>query len=88
MRYLVIERFRHGARPVYERFAAAGRQLPVGLSYVESWVTSDLARCYQLMDADDESCFADWIRQWEDLVEFEIVPVLTSAEARQRVLGG
>jgi len=33
--------------------------------------------------ADDASLFAAWTNPWKDLVEFEIVPVRTSAEAVQ-----
>jgi hypothetical protein len=31
---MVIERYRSGPRPVYERAAAEGRMLPEGLEYV------------------------------------------------------
>ena len=42
MRYMVIERFVHGARPVYERAAEQGRMLPRGLVYVDSWIDENL----------------------------------------------
>jgi uncharacterized protein DUF3303 len=29
----------------------------------------------------DPALFAAWTRRWDDLVSFEIVPVVTSAEA-------
>ena len=35
---MVIEHFTHGPQPVYERAARAGRMLPEGLVYVDSWV--------------------------------------------------
>ena len=38
--YMVVERFVHGARPVYERAAERGRLLPEGLVYVEAGWTS------------------------------------------------
>jgi hypothetical protein len=87
MRYLVIEKFVHGPRAVYDRFAAQGRQLPPGLHYVESWITDDLSRCFQLMETDDPALLDVWIERWSDLAEFEVVGVLRSDEARQRVLG-
>ena len=86
MRYMVIETFRQGARPVYERARDRGRMLPDGLEYVESWVASDLRRCFQLMETDDPSLFERWTAQWSDLAEFEIVPVLASAEAAAAAL--
>jgi hypothetical protein len=86
MLYMVIENFRDGdARPVYRRFAEQGRLAPPGLAYVASWVTDDLRRCYQVMECDDRSLLDEWIARWRDLVDFEVVPVLTSAEAAAAV---
>ena len=84
---MVVERFLHGPRPVYERAAGQGRMLPSGLEYVDSWVDERLDRCFQLMETDDPSLFDRWIASWRDLAEFEIVPVVSSAEASARALG-
>ena len=82
MLYMVVERFRNGdAVPVYRRFRAQGRLAPEGLRYVGSWVTKDLGACYQIMECDDPALLAQWMARWEDLVEFEVIPVITSAEA-------
>lgn len=87
MRYMIVEHFRNGdAVPVYERFRARGRLAPEGLSYIDSWVTSDLQRCYQIMECEDPQLLQQWIGAWEDLVEFEVHPVMSSAEAASRVL--
>ena len=85
---MVIERFVHGARPVYERAAERGRMLPEGLVYVDSWIDESLERCFQLMEADDPALFDEWIANWNDLGEFEVVPVIGSAEASARALRG
>lgn len=88
MLYLVIEHFHHGdPAPVYHRFRDQGRLAPDGLRYVASWVTTDLARCYQVMECDDRALLDAWIARWADLVTFEVVPVVTSAEAARAVLG-
>ena len=84
VKYMVIERFRRGAAPVYERAADKGRMLPEGLSYVDSWVDERLHRCFQLMEADDAGLFDQWTARWNDLVEFDIVPVIDSREAGTR----
>ena len=84
---MVVERFREGARPVYERAAERGRMLPPGLAYVDSWVDEHLDRCFQLMETEDPTLFDRWITSWSDLAEFEVVPVLSSAEAAKRALG-
>jgi hypothetical protein len=86
MLYMVIETFTHGARPVYERTRSRGRMLPPGLNYVDSWVDEqNLDRCFQLMETDDASLFEVWLPEWRDLGEFEVVPVIGSAEAAARV---
>jgi hypothetical protein len=85
MLYMVIEHFRNGdPAPVYRRFREQGRLAPEGLRYVASWVTRDLKHCYQVMETDDPALLAEWTSRWEDLVDFEIVPVVTSAEAASR----
>ena len=81
MLYMVIEDFRGDPVPVYRRFREQGRLAPEGLRYVNSWVTRDLLRCYQVMECDDPALLEQWMAQWRDLVEFECIPVLTSAEA-------
>jgi hypothetical protein len=87
--YLIVEHFRGGnPRPVYERFRERGRLAPEGLRYVSSWVTDDLSRCYQVMECDDRALLDAWIAAWVDLVDFDVIPVVTSAEASARVLGG
>jgi Protein of unknown function (DUF3303) len=87
MRYMLIERYTAGARAVYERAAAKGRMLPDGLRYIDSWVVDDgnLDRCFQLMETDDPSLFEVWRSRWHDLGDFEVYPVITSAEAASRV---
>lgn len=83
---MIVEHFRRGdAAPVYARFRARGRLAPEGLRYVNSWVTDDLARCYQVMETDDRALLDVWLDAWSDLVEFEVHPVITSAEAAARV---
>lgn len=85
--YMIIERYRNGdSIPVYRRFREHGRLASEGLEYVSSWVTPDLTTCYQVMCTPDPSLLDAWIANWEDLVEFEVVPVVTSAEAAARAV--
>jgi hypothetical protein len=84
---MVIETYRHGAAPVYARAAERGRMLPPGLVYVESWIEErNLDRCFQLMETDEPRLFDEWVASWSDLVDFEIVPVISSQDAAGRVL--
>jgi hypothetical protein len=79
MLYMVIERFKD-APAIYRRFQEKGRMMPDGLEYVASWINVDLTICWQLMRTDNDALFQQWIDNWKDLMDFEIVPVRTSAE--------
>jgi len=86
MQFFIVERFRGGdPAPVYRRFRDRGRLAPDGLRYVNSWVATDLTTCYQVMECDDRSLLDQWIANWSDIVEFEVTPVITSAEAAAAV---
>ncbi len=86
MLFMVIERFRNrDAVAVYRRVRERGRAMTHGIQYVSSWVETNWDRCFQLMEAGDVRHFEPWIALWADVVEFEIVPVITSAEARERI---
>ena len=86
MLYMIIENFAGGdPLPVYRRFRDKGRMAPEGLTYVSSWVTTDLSRCFQLMECDDPSLLDQWLAAWRDLGTFEVIPVITSAQAVERV---
>ncbi|HZN03654.1 MAG TPA: DUF3303 family protein [Candidatus Polarisedimenticolia bacterium] len=86
MLFMVIERFRKGQAPaVYRRFRDRGRMAPESVRYVVSWVDLEFQRCFQVMEAPSEADLKAWTDNWDDLVEFEIVPVRTSAEAAQAI---
>jgi hypothetical protein len=86
MHFMVIERFRQGARPVYERFERDGRLMPeTGIEFVASWVSADLQRCFQVMECDDITLLQAWVANWEDLTEFEIVPVVSGSRVGDAV---
>jgi hypothetical protein len=84
--YMVVERFKNkDAVAVYRRFHDSGRMAPEGLVYVSSWVDDKLERCYQLMEANDPRLLDEWMANWDDLVDFEVYPVITSSEAVTRM---
>ena len=82
--YMVVERFKD-APAVYRRFREHGRMMPEGLSYVSSWVDDKFERCYQVMETDDRRLLDEWMANWADLMDFDVVPVITSAQARERM---
>jgi hypothetical protein len=87
MPFMVIERFRDNDMvPIYQRLREKGRSLPQGPDYVDSWVEAGFSRCFQLMRCDDLRLIQTWILEWRDCgATFEIVPVVTSADARAAV---
>ena len=86
MLYMVVEHFKHqDPVPVYRRYRDQGRLAPEGLAYVSSWVDAKLERCFQLMQTDDRALLDAWIAAWDDLVDFEVYPVLSSNEAAEQV---
>ena len=81
MLFMVIEHFKNGdPRPVGDRFRRNGRMLPDGVAYLASWIDSPNSRCFQILEASDLESLDPWIAAWSDLVDFEVVPVQTSAE--------
>lgn len=81
MLYMVLEKFKGGdANKVGARFKEKGRMLPEGVAYLASWIDAAHMRCYQVMESRDAELLKAWTSGWEDLVEFEIFPVVTSAE--------
>jgi len=83
---MIIENFRGGDPvPVYRRFRDRGRLAPEGLRYVSSWVTQDLTRCYQVMECEDRALLDQWMANWRDVTDFEVISVMTSAEAAASV---
>lgn len=81
MLYMILEDFKGDPVPVYRRFRDQGRQAPEGLRYLGSWVTRDLQRCYQVVECDHADLLQQWIDRWKDIVDFEVIPVVTSSEA-------
>jgi hypothetical protein len=85
---MVIEHFKEGAAPeIYRRFREKGRMMPDGLDYVSSWIDHNFKVCWQIMQTEDAALFPRWIENWNDLMEFEIVPVRASAEAVELMTG-
>ena len=86
MLFMVIERFKNrSSLEVYRRFQEKGRMMPEGLKYIDSWIEASFERCFQLMECDDPRLFQEWILQWQDLVEFEVIPVVPSKETTEVV---
>lgn len=82
MLFMVVEHYTRGPGPVYARVAERGRMLPDGLRYLNSWVVAGtLDTCFQLMETDDAALFEAWVPNWQDLVTFDIYPVVSSAQA-------
>jgi len=86
MQFMVIEKFKNrDPKPIYRRLRDQGRAQPEGLRYIGSWIEANFDRCFQLMECDNARLLQQWIAAWSDLMEFEIVPVVPSAEVREAI---
>jgi hypothetical protein len=84
MLFMVIEKFKNqDGKAVYAKLRDSGRALPDGLKFISSYVSADLSRCFQLMEADDVTLFQRWIADWQEVVEFEVVPVVEGKATRE-----
>lgn len=83
---MIIEKFQPGkVKEMYKRFEEKGRMLPAGVNYVNSWIDEEVTICYQVMESVSKEKLQEWIIKWNDLVDFEVIPVITSAEAKEKV---
>ncbi len=68
MLFMVIETFPAGAvLPIYRHLNTQGRGLPDGVEYIDSWITADFRRCFQLMRTDNVALLQRWVLHWEGL---------------------
>ena len=87
MLYMVIEHYHAGKlKDLYQRFDEKGRMLPDGVKYINSCINEVITVCYQLMESDSLDKLNEWISNWNDIVDFELVPVISSSEAKNRVM--
>jgi len=88
MQYMIIEKFKKGkVTEIYSRFDQKGRLMPEGLTYINSWIDENVEICFQLMETNSIELLHEWINNWNDLADFEIVPVISSAQAKAKTLG-
>jgi hypothetical protein len=84
--YIVLERFKTpGGLDVYRRAKDLGRLMPEGLEYVSSWVDLEFTRCFQLMKTENRDLLEQWVSRWNDLVDFEVIPIQTSQQAMESI---
>lgn len=86
MLFMVIEHFDQArVKETYARFHERGRMMPEGLTYIDSWISADFARCFQVMQCDDVTKLQEWVLAWGDLARFEIVPLARSKDTAAAV---
>ena len=87
MLYMVIEKFRPGkVKSLYERLEREGRFIPEGVTFINSWVDMDLKVCYQVMESESREKLQQWMDNWEGYCDWEVIPVMTSLEAKFKAL--
>jgi hypothetical protein len=86
MLFMIIEKFHPGkVKALYERFEQKGRLLPDGVHYVNSWIDEKVSICFQVLESNTRREILQWISHWSDLADFEIIPVITSAQAKEKI---
>jgi Protein of unknown function (DUF3303) len=89
MLYMVIETFHpHQVKELYQRVEEKGRLLPPGVQYINSWIDEDIKTCYQVMESETKEKLLEWVDHWIDLADFQVIPVLTSAQAKEKAKEG
>lgn len=84
---MIVEKFRPGkVKELYKRFDEKGRLMPEGVTYINSWIDEKVEVCFQLMEAESMEKLQEWMDAWSDLCEFEVFPVISSADAKQKAL--
>jgi hypothetical protein len=56
-----------------------------GLTYVPSWVSEKLGRCYQLLETEDRALLEQGMANWSDLVDFEVETIISFKEAADKI---
>ena len=87
MLFMVIEKDTD-KEAVYKRFREKGRMMPEGVSYVNSWVAADGNTCYQINEAQSEELLQEWASNWNDVTDFEFIPVISSQEMSAKMAKG
>lgn len=87
MLYMVIEKYKD-KEAVYKWFHEKGRMMPDGVRHVNSWVAADGNTCYQINESESEELLHEWASNWNDVTEFEFIPVISSKEMSAKMAGG
>ena len=79
--YMIIENYKLGkTEEIYHRFSEHGRMLPSGVEFVQLGRRKSY-KCYQIMKSESVEKLQEWIDNWKDLVDFDVIPVINSEEA-------
>ena len=77
MHFMIIWTFRpEHSNDAIGRFSETGALPPEGIEMVSRWHDVAGRRGFAVARTDDASALARWTRQWNDLLEFEVIPVV------------
>ena len=63
------------------RFLETGAPPPEGVKLLHRWFTASHSQGFMLVETDDASHLFRWTSEWADLIDFQVEPVITDAEA-------
>lgn len=86
MQFMTVYTFRpEHANSATERFLETGGQPPKGAKMISRWHDVSGGRGFALSESDDPVAMTKWCRQWNDLLSFEIIPVVTDEQVTQAI---
>jgi len=84
---MIIEKFHaNKIKEIYSRLEEKGRLMPDRLKYINSWINEKIEICFQVMETESEDKLYEWIDNWKDLTNFEVIRVINSAIAKKKVI--
>lgn len=81
MNFVTIWTFRPADRDsVIQRFGETGGPAPEGVTMLARWHDVAGGRGFAISETEDPLAMAKWCREWNDIMSFEIIPVVNDEQ--------
>lgn len=88
MHYMIIWTYPpEKSQSVTERFQETGALPSEGVTMLARWFDISAGRGFAICETDDPVAIVRWVRQWSDLMSFEIVPVVNDEQLVEGLSG-
>ena len=83
MHYMTTWTFRpEHTKEAIDRFMETGGLPPEGVTMVSRWHDVGGTRGFAITETDDPVALGKWCNQWNDLISFEIIPILDDEQIK------